>query len=974
MKNKSITSKILIPLTLVIMLQGAFFAISFIFGGAFEGLKANSINSLDYFTEYRSQVVEQEIANHWTSFQESYDVISTKLKNAFQENGDFLQESTSANEVIQSISQELIYMLRKSSATGSFIILDYNDTSIKRTLYFRDLDPTSNPTNNSDLLSEFGSATILKEIRIPMDTEWQSMIDISKSTSADFYEQAMNIEFNPKNVNIQNVGFWSKPFKLTENDLEIITYTVPLVDHHGNSVGVLGIELTTDYLKKYLPSKELNKDSKGTYCLATIDYENTRYSLFLCNGYSARGLLTDKNFHVEKINDFESVFVVEDASTVYYSSAKPIKMYNSNNPFEKQKWILISFEQEKELFSDVLRMRNGILISTLVVTVGGALLIFILLKRITDPITGLVKKVKKSDPSKKIELGRTRIDEIDELAKSIENLSVDVAEASDKFSHLIELSGVSLGVFEYYEEKQMVQCSSYCFEIFGLEVPESYTMIDIEYFQEKLSELLMRKDPENEEWIYFINKEGKKEYVRYVENVTDEGTRYGVLINVTSDVIERKVIEYERDHDVLTGLMNRRYLERMVKKILFSDELKLACMVTWDLDSLKFINDTYGHDFGDSYIIMMAHTLNLFSSENTIVGRISGDEFILFSYGYDDKNQMRKLISKIHKTISEQSLGLPDGKEIRLRCSGGIAYYPEDAVAYETLYRYADYAMYRVKNDEKGHLTEFKAKEYEQDAILFESREELNNLLENELVDFALQPVVSCIDGEIHGFEALMRPQIATFKNPTELLRVARSQAKLGQIEKITLFKAMDKMLGTFKETNQKIFINSLPSNALPRNERDSFAKKYADSLKRIVFEITEVDQTNEEMINLKLSVMRSWGCQLAIDDFGTGYNSEMMLLSTNPDYIKIDIGIIKGIHNDLSKQKLFVGTVEYAKMNNIKIIAEGVETFEEMKYCIENGADYLQGYYTGRPNLQPIKIDPQIVEQIKIINKNKVN
>ena len=249
----------------------------------------------------------------------------------------------------------------------------------------------------------------------------------------------------------------------------------------------------------------------------------------------------------------------------------------------------------------------------------------------------------------------------------------------------------------------------------------------------------------------------------------------------------------------------------------------------WDLDNLKYINDTYGHDYCDEYIKKAANILKQFTSnKNTIVARMSGDEFYVFIYGCHSKDEIRQIIEPIKNKMDTATLYLPDSGSIKIRASAGISWFPSDATDYSELIKYADFAMYTVKNTEKGKIAEFDKSLYSRDSFLLHSKEELNRLIENELVTYAFQPIVDARTGEIFAYEALMRPQSPTLRSPADVLRIAQAQSHLYQIENLTMFKALKSYLNfPDKVHKRKLFINTLPSQMLSGDALSAFERKF---------------------------------------------------------------------------------------------------------------------------------------------------
>lgn len=168
------------------------------------------------------------------------------------------------------------------------------------------------------------------------------------------------------------------------------------------------------------------------------------------------------------------------------------------------------------------------------------------------------------------------------------------------------------------------------------------------------------------------------------------------------------------------------------------------------------------------------------------------------------------------------------------------------------------------------------------------------------------------------------------------ILNLARSQSKLYQIERMTWFRSLEDF-DRFREKtgDRRLFVNSISNQILTPEDVAAFEEEYGKYLHRLVVELTEEDKPDEEMARRKKLICRRWDAQMALDDYGTGYNSEFTLLSLNPDYLKIDMSIVRNIDRDANRQMILQNTLHYARSQGILLIAEGVETWDEMEYLI---------------------------------------
>ena len=440
--------------------------------------------------------------------------------------------------------------------------------------------------------------------------------------------------------------------------------------------------------------------------------------------------------------------------------------------------------------------------------------------------------------------------------------------------------------------------------------------------------------------------------------------------NYKAAVAERNRIEHERDYDALTGLYSRQAFFRVCGELFEkSDTLRHAALMMTDLDNLKTINDTYGHDWGDIYLRQTAHSLRQNSPGGTVVARLSGDEFLLLFYGYETREALRADIKKLEENFAQSSAALPDGKGLCIRMSGGVAWYPEDALDLDTLKKYADFAMYEVKHSTKGEIREFDMERYRAGVYAMEQRSDFEKLIRERRVDYDFQPIVSAHDGHVVAYEALMRPQLPTLRSPLTVMQLASEMGRMYDIEKLTLFRACEcyeelEAAGKL-DADALIFVNSIASVSLSDEDWASYCEAHSATLPKLVVEITEEEEMNERELERKRDFLGSPGA-FALDDYGSGYSNEGSLLELAPRFIKVDIAIIRGIDTDADKQQFLKTLIDYARPRGIYVLAEGVETLSELRKVLEMGVDLLQGYCLACPAAEPVAIDEKAVQVIR--------
>ena len=236
-----------------------------------------------------------------------------------------------------------------------------------------------------------------------------------------------------------------------------------------------------------------------------------------------------------------------------------------------------------------------------------------------------------------------------------------------------------------------------------------------EELMKKLKEYELDRENQNQkenEIIYLIPDENPR-YVRLTINDTGDYCS-GLVENITDMMMEKEQIEYERDHDQLTGLLNRRAFYRIMKNLFWQSKsvLKIAALVMIDLDGLKHINDTYGHEFGDKYIQSAADTFMDSVPDGTVVSRPGGDEFYILFYGYESKVEIEEKLYQLQNDIKHQQIILPGGEAFPLHLSAGVVWYPQDTTDSKLFMQYADFAMYQIKHTVKDQFGYFDMEAY----------------------------------------------------------------------------------------------------------------------------------------------------------------------------------------------------------------------------------------------------------------------
>lgn len=388
---------------------------------------------------------------------------------------------------------------------------------------------------------------------------------------------------------------------------------------------------------------------------------------------------------------------------------------------------------------------------------------------------------------------------------------------------------------------------------------------------------------------------------------------------------------------------------------------KALSFSVYALPKYTYIQENYGMADIEIAVKFIAEALKIANPTNCFIAHVSDDEFVVVNY-YDDVNTIGDTINSATGVFFNvvEGYNSTSGKDYYVEANAGCTVIdPNWDGNLEGYVKAANSEMYmnRLKYGVGiGAREEVAPKEHYKAFEL---------LVEKNLFMYHFQPIVSAKTGEVVAYEALMRTDKSIGMNPLQVLAAAKEYNRLYEIEKATMFNVME-CYARGKEYfgDRKVFINTIPGHFLNDKDREMFSSKYGMYTKNCIFEITEQESVSDE----ELDIIRKLcgGNNIAIDDYGSGHSNIVNLMRYEPKIIKIDRFLVTDIHKDQNKQMFVRNTIEFAKMNDIKVLAEGVETSNELRMVIDLGADYIQGYYTGKPSPEIVQhIDPDIKKEI---------
>jgi diguanylate cyclase (GGDEF)-like protein/PAS domain S-box-containing protein len=431
---------------------------------------------------------------------------------------------------------------------------------------------------------------------------------------------------------------------------------------------------------------------------------------------------------------------------------------------------------------------------------------------------------------------------------------------------------------------------------------------------------------------------------------------------VASDISERRShaerIAYQANHDAMTGLPNRNLLNDRVAQALAqarrSDQH--VAVLFLDLDGFKFVNDSYGHAFGDALLRTIAARLGVVIRESDTVARLGGDEFVILlpslARSEDAAQVAQKVLDSINVQISH------DGRDVHLGASMGISVFPQDGDTFDLLLQHADVAMYRAKANGRNRFQSYSVEMGAQARERMELERALRLALERDELSLHYQPQVDREGGRIVGVEALLRwhHPLLGMVSPARFIPVAEETGLIIAIGEWVLRTACAQARAwhVSGHTGLCVAVNmsakQFQQQDVPALVRDVLAST------RLPAQCLELELTESALMHdteAALETMRQikkLGVRLALDDFGTGYSSLSHLKRFPIDVLKIDQSFTFEVTSDEGAASITRAIIAMARSLNLTTVAEGVETQQQLEFLGALRCDVMQGFHISRP------------------------
>jgi diguanylate cyclase (GGDEF)-like protein/PAS domain S-box-containing protein len=448
------------------------------------------------------------------------------------------------------------------------------------------------------------------------------------------------------------------------------------------------------------------------------------------------------------------------------------------------------------------------------------------------------------------------------------------------------------------------------------------------------------------------------EAISPLKNEAGEVTHF---VAITEDISERKqteqTIHHLAFHDALTGLPNRRlFRDRLNQAVAAGQRNKVAfALMLLDLDDFKKVNDTLGHDAGDELLKIIGERLNASIRKGDTLARMGGDEFALLAIDIAHPEDVAHLAEKLQE-ILRKPINV-HGRELYVATSVGITLYPEDSRDVDGLIKNADIALYRAKDLGRDNFQFFT---HDMNVAMLHRLNLENNMrcaIERREFILHYQPQVDLASGEIHCVEALIRwkqPELGMVP-PSQFIPLAEETGMIGAIGEWVLRTACAQARAwELAGMPMRVAVNL----SARQFRQGDLANKIENILREtdLASSLLEVEMTEgilmEDTVQTSatLDTLHRMGVQISIDDFGTGYSSLSYLKRLPIHILKIDQSFVRDIHTNPDDRTIVTAVIALAHSLHLKVVAEGVETPEQLAFLREQSCDSMQGYLFSRP------------------------
>jgi diguanylate cyclase (GGDEF)-like protein/PAS domain S-box-containing protein len=841
-------------------------------------------------------------------------------------------------------------------------------------------------------------------------TKWGGYVQWPDGLSASKFDPRERPWYNPALENPNQVVISNPYVSAIDNSKNvIISASTAIKNTSEDIVGVMGVDISLEHLSDMIKNIKVGDSGyiflflKDGTILAHPDTSLNFKNISELNHNDDESKKINKDTK-DSFGNFNK-FIDEDNGnfeTIINGDEVLVSVHTS----PKTGWKMASVVQKSELTNKADEI--GYLIS--VITIFSLLFAtgfsFIVTKRITKPIaelTPLMNAAGKGDLSVKSNINTN--DELGELGESFNLMIGQLSSNYDELSAVYEeLLATEEAVRAQYDElatneealrnseeryKLALECvndsiweldlvtgkffaSDKLYDITGYKVSED---IDILVFmwEHTHTEDAERSFKEFEDhinnltYIYkseFRFKKSNGDYIwllargMAIRNSENKALKIaGSITDISDRKFSEEKIKFMAYYDSLTKLPNRTsFINDLNEQLeLVKNENAEGAVFFIDLDNFKNINDTMGHDYGDKLLIYLAKKIKNWIEEDDIICRLGGDEFILLHPKANEsevKSYAKNFLKLFNKPFEI------DEKQMYITVSIGIALYPKDGTDSNTILKNADAAMYKAKELGKNRSVLFDKEMYLKLERKTCIERILRTAIENNELSINYQPQYDTKNNEIFGFESLLRlnSKELGFISPLEFIPVAEECGYITQLGQWVIEESCKQSVKWLDEGYKfkSISVNISSVDLQQANFLENIKKIInKTSIKPEILELEITETVLMESLDSSISILKKlmdMGIRIALDDFGTGYSSLSYLRKIPINTLKIDRSFIDNITSNQKEESIINNIIQMAHGMELKVVAEGVETKEQLSVLKERDCDYIQGYYFSKP------------------------
>ncbi len=680
--KKTLLRIILVPVLIVVLIQGMLPFLTVVLNGVKQSLENNTIQMDNHLVQNSKVVLENDMIENWRSVYKESDALAMELSWLLQESDEditeFLRNSELQQRYLANVFSKLIDVLQYNETSGIFLILANDASTDEEAAYHgffvRDSDPQTKTALNTDLLLERGSKELSHNLSIPLDSSWSTdfhFMGNGKRSADDFFYKPYLAAIKHSDSQMNDLGYWSRPFVLENHYMDnhkMITYSLPLM-YDGVIYGVLGSEVSESYLLKYFSVQELDASLNAGYALMLHDddasYEfitgkGALYDTVLRSGKKVE-LLDKGDDRLYRVNN------VTAGKQGIYAVIKPLSLYSNNVPYDDTDWVMCGLVTEDSIYNFGKNLYTRMIVAIFAALIPGIAILIIVIRYITKPVYQLMESVR-GGVEKLHEFKPSGILEVDELHSVIEGLTDSQAaaeelimEEKERYRIAVESSHDMFFLFRRQTRMLEIVNSDGLDGVWDCKSHPEYLDNNCVYPDDKERLLTLFDGNGNELYIEFRLRKNENDEYRWVKLtgriIQDVKGNNDYVVGCIHDIQHRKELEEAQKnkliYDAVTNFYRAEYGMRCVREKYADNNPGVFALI--DIDGFSHLNDQYGLFFGDILLGQLAlMTWSNFCAEGLKDGiyvRADAD-VLLVRVENTDAGQVQNVVDNLRKKFA----------------------------------------------------------------------------------------------------------------------------------------------------------------------------------------------------------------------------------------------------------------------------------------------------------------------------------